>query len=95
MTRSVDLFGGERGSGFHLIKMLLFLGVVSMVIAMMMTPMTELRDHGRDSAEGTEYENDTNEMIDRGWAAFAAIPTIATFLGLLFVIAMALVLSSR
>ena len=95
MTRSVDLFGDKRGSGFHLIKLLLFLGVASLIIAMLMVPMTELRDHGREAAEGTEYENDSNEMIDRAWAGYEALPTIATFLGLLFALAMALILSSR
>jgi competence protein ComGC len=95
MTRTISLFGDERGSGFHLIKMLLFLGVASLVIAMLMMPMTELRDHARENAEGTEYENETNEMVDRGWSGYEALPTIAVFLSLLFALAMALILSSR
>ncbi|KZN25601.1 hypothetical protein A4G99_03785 [Haladaptatus sp. R4] len=83
------------GSGFHIIIFFVFLIGVSIVIATLSTPMQKARDHSANVTAGTEYAGDAATMRARTWDAFSALPLVALGMGFLFVIAMALLRSSR
>jgi hypothetical protein len=85
----------NRGAAYQILMALVFLGAVALTMAVLLEPTQEVRDFGDEQAAGTEYEEYGDTTRERTWQAFAALPMFAVALALVFVVVMALVLSSR
>lgn len=85
----------ERAVGFQLIVAFLFLAFVAATLAMLVDPVDMLVDKAHEQSAGTEYENSGQTMADRLWRLFTALPLIAAIMALMYVVAMAVLHSSR
>jgi hypothetical protein len=99
MGRVVGLLGrlarDRRGSAYQILMALIFLGAVALSLSVLLEPTQQVRDFGEERTAGTEYESYGDTTRERTWQAFAALPMFAVALALVFVVVMALVLSSR
>lgn len=84
----------RRGIGVYIFVAILMLIAVSFMYAILYGPAMALNDYGEQAAEGTEYEAYADEGRGYVWDAWLAIPKLASVLALVFVLAMAVVLSS-
>lgn len=95
MSRLARLARDNRGSAFQILMALMFLGAVALMISVMLTPTQTVSDYGDERVDGTEYESFSDTTRERAWDAFVALPMVALALALVFVVVMALLLSSR
>lgn len=84
----------NRGIGVYIAVAILMLIAVSFAFAVLYGPAQALKDYGEQTAEGTEYEAYADESYGYAWDAWLAIPKLAAVLAVVFVLAMAVVLSS-
>ena len=84
----------ERAVGVYIAVAILMLIAVSFMYAILYGPAQALNDYGAEAADGTEYEEYADEGRGYAWDAWLAIPRLAVILGVVYVLAMAVVLSS-
>lgn len=92
---TIDSSSADRGQAVPLIQLLMAVGLIAIIIAMLTTPIAEIQEQSRDINDGTEYEEMADNMSQRNDAAYRALPQTFYVYGFVFIVAMAILLSSR